>query len=55
MNPLDAWGTDNDPYNIFLDCSRHLAEDPGTGAFAYVVGLHSDRAERGHAWVIPSS
>src|SRR5215218_9142172 len=50
VNPLDAWGTDNDPYNIFLDCSRHLAEDAGTGAFAYVVDLHSDRAERGHAW-----
>jgi acyl-CoA synthetase (NDP forming) len=50
VNPLDAWGTDNDPYNIFLDCSRHLAEDPDTGAFAYVVDLHSERAERGHAW-----
>src|SRR5919107_1710782 len=50
INPLDAWGTDNDPYNIFLDCSRHLADDPDTGAFAYVVDLHSDRAERGHAW-----
>ena len=50
VNPLDAWGTDNDPYNIFLDCSRHLVEDPDTGAFAYVVDLHSDRAERGHAW-----
>ncbi len=49
-NPLDAWGTDNDPYNIFLDCSRHLADDQDTGAFAYVVDLHSDRAERGHAW-----
>jgi acetate---CoA ligase (ADP-forming) len=50
VNPLDAWGTDNDPYNIFLDCSRHLVDDPDTGAFAYVVDLHSDRAERGHAW-----
>jgi acyl-CoA synthetase (NDP forming) len=50
VNPLDAWGTDKDPYNIFLDCSRHLADDPDTGAFAYVVDLHSDRAERGHAW-----
>ena len=50
VNPLDAWGTDNDPYNIFLDCSRHLADDPDTGAFAYVVDLHSERAERGHAW-----
>jgi acyl-CoA synthetase (NDP forming) len=50
VNPLDAWGTDNDPYNIFLDCSRRLADDPDTGAFAYVVDLHSDRAERGHAW-----
>jgi acetate---CoA ligase (ADP-forming) len=49
-NPLDAWGTDNDPYNIFLDCSRYLADDQATGAFAYVVDLHSDRAERGHAW-----
>ena len=49
-NPLDAWGTDNDPYNTFLDCSRHLADDQETGAFAYVVDLHSDRAERGHAW-----
>src|ERR687890_486954 len=47
---LDAWGTDNDPYNIFLDCSRYLADDPATGAFAYVVDLHSDRVERGHAW-----
>src|SRR5829696_7466146 len=50
VNPLDAWGTDNDPYNIFLDCSRYLADDPDTGAFAYVVDLHSDRVERGHAW-----
>src|ERR687893_159293 len=50
VNPLDAWGTDKAPYNIFVDCSRHLAEDPDTGAFAYVVDLHSDRAERGHAW-----
>jgi acyl-CoA synthetase (NDP forming) len=50
VNPLDAWGTDNDPYNIFLDCSNYLADDPDTGAFAYVVDLHSDRAERGHAW-----
>src|SRR5215204_1334101 len=50
VNPLDAWGTDIDPYNIFLDCSRYLADDPDTGAFAYVVDLHSDRAERGHAW-----
>ena len=50
VNPLDAWGTDKDPYNIFVDCSRHLANDPDTGAFAYVVDLHSDRAERGHAW-----
>ena len=50
VNPLDAWGTDNDPYNIFLDCSRYLADDQDTGAFAYVVDLHSDRAERGHAW-----
>jgi acyl-CoA synthetase (NDP forming) len=50
VNPLDAWGTDNDPYNIFLDCSRYLADDPATGAFAYVVDLHSDRVERGHAW-----
>jgi acetate---CoA ligase (ADP-forming) len=50
VNPLDAWGSDNDPYNIFLDCSRYLADDPDTGAFAYVVDLHSDRAERGHAW-----
>lgn len=50
VNPLDAWGTDNDPYNIFLDCSRYLADDPDTGAFAYVVDLHSDRARRGHAW-----
>src|SRR5215210_2363299 len=50
VNPLDAWGTDNDPYNIFLDCSRYLADDLDTGAFAYVVDLHSDRAERGHAW-----
>jgi acyl-CoA synthetase (NDP forming) len=50
VNPLDAWGTDNDPYNIFVDCSRYLADDPDTGAFAYVVDLHSDRAERGHAW-----
>ena len=50
VNPLDACGTDKDPYNIFVDCSRHLADDPDTGAFAYVVDLHSDRAERGHAW-----
>jgi acyl-CoA synthetase (NDP forming) len=52
VNPLDAWGTDHDAYNTFLDCSRHLAEDPDTGAFAYVVDLHSERAERGHAWVV---
>jgi acetate---CoA ligase (ADP-forming) len=51
VNPLDAWGTDNDAYTTFLDCSRRLADDPDTGAFAYVVDLHSERAERGHAWV----
>ena len=51
VNPLDAWGTDSDAYATFLDCSRHLASDPDTGAFAYVVDLHSERAERGHAWV----
>ncbi len=51
VNPLDAWGTDNGAYTTFLDCSRKLAEDPDTGAFAYVVDLHSERAERGHAWV----
>ena len=47
VNPLDAWGTDNDPYNIFLDCSRYLAEDPDTGAFAYVVDLHSEQGRAG--------
>ena len=51
VNPLDAWGTGNDAYRIFLDCSRRLAEDPGTGAFAYVVDLHSEDAEKNHAWV----
>jgi len=50
VNPLDAWGTDDGAYATFLDCSRHLAADPDTGAFAYVVDLHSERAERGHAW-----
>jgi len=52
VNPLDAWGTDKDPYNIFLDCSRYLAEDPDTAAFAYVVDLTRERAERGHGWVV---
>ena len=51
VNPLDAWGTGNDAYRIFLDCSRLLAEDPDTGAFAYVVDLHSEDAEKNHAWV----
>ena len=51
VNPLDAWGTGNDAYRIFLDCSRRLAEDPDTGAFAYVVDLHSENAEKNHAWV----
>src|SRR5918998_493844 len=51
VNPLDAWGTGNDAYRIFLDCSRRLAEDPDTGAFAYVVDLHSEDAEKNHAWV----
>ena len=50
VNPLDAWGTDSGAYTTFLDCSRYLAEDPDTGAFAYVVDLHSERAERGHGW-----
>jgi acyl-CoA synthetase (NDP forming) len=50
VNPLDAWGTGNDAYDIFLDCSRRLVEDPGTGAFAYVVDLYSEPAEKGHAW-----
>jgi acetate---CoA ligase (ADP-forming) len=50
VNPLDAWGTGNDAYQIFLDCSRHLVHDPGTGAFAYVVDLHSEEAHRNHAW-----
>ena len=51
VNPLDAWGTGNDAYRIFLDCSRRLAEDSHTGAFAYVVDLHSEDAEKNHAWV----
>jgi acyl-CoA synthetase (NDP forming) len=50
VNPLDAWGTGNDAYRIFLDCSRHLVHDPSTGAFAYVVDLHSEVAHRNHAW-----
>ena len=50
VNPLDAWGTGNEAYQIFLDCSRHLVHDPGTGAFAYVVDLHSEEAHRNHAW-----
>src|ERR687890_419207 len=54
VNPLDAWGTDKDPYNIFVDCSRHLVDDPDTGAFAYVVDLHSDRFERRDAGTLPS-
>jgi acetate---CoA ligase (ADP-forming) len=52
VNPLDAWGTDSEAYTTFLDCSRYLAGDPDTGAFAYVVDLHSERAERGHGWVV---
>ena len=51
VNPLDAWGTGNDAYRIFLECSRHLVHDPDTGAFAYVVDLHSEEADRNHAWV----
>src|SRR5918998_1508838 len=50
VNPLDAWGTGKDAYGIFLDCSRYLVEDPGTGAFAYMVDLHSEGSDRGHAW-----
>ena len=50
VNPLDAWGTGNGAYRIFLDCSRHLVHDPSTGAFAYVVDLHSEEAHRNHAW-----
>ena len=44
VNPLDAWGTNSDAYDVLLDCSRHLADDADTGAFAYVVDLHSERA-----------
>lgn len=51
VNPLDAWGTNSDAYDVLLDCSRHLAEDADTAAFAYVVDLHSERAELGHASV----
>ena len=51
VNPLDAWGTGNDAYRIFLECSRHLVHDPDTGAIAYVVDLHSEEADRNHAWV----
>ena len=50
VNPLDAWGTGNDAYQLFLDCSRYLVHDPGTGAFAYVVDLHSEEAHLNHAW-----
>src|SRR5918997_3869856 len=50
VNPLDAWGTGNDAYRVFVDCSRHLVHDPSTGAFAYVVDLHSEEAHRNHAW-----
>jgi acetate---CoA ligase (ADP-forming) len=52
VNPLDAWGTNNDAYDALLGCSRDLADDPDTGAFAYVVDLHSERAELGHASVV---
>jgi acetate---CoA ligase (ADP-forming) len=51
VNPLDAWGTGNDAYRIFLECSRYLVHDPDTGAFAYVVDLHSEEAHWNHAWV----
>lgn len=51
VNPLDAWGTNSDAYEVLLGCSRDLADDAGTGAFAYVVDLHSERAELGHASV----
>ena len=50
VNPLDAWGTDGGSYEVFLDCSRYMMEDPATGAFAYVVDLHSERMVRGHPW-----
>src|SRR5918992_1497166 len=51
VNPLDAWGTGRGAYGIFLDCSRYLADDPDTGAFAYVVDLHSEDSYKNHAWV----
>lgn len=51
VNPLDAWGTNSDAYDVLLGCSRDLSEDADTGAFAYVVDLHSERAELGHAAV----
>jgi acetate---CoA ligase (ADP-forming) len=52
VNPLDAWGSGKDAYDIFLDCSRYLIEDPDTGAFAYVVDLHSEDSDKNHAWVV---
>jgi acyl-CoA synthetase (NDP forming) len=51
VNPLDAWGTGKDAYSIFLDCSRYLVDDPGTGACAYVVDLHSEDSDKNHARV----
>ncbi|HZC13997.1 MAG TPA: acetate--CoA ligase family protein, partial [Thermoleophilaceae bacterium] len=51
VNPLDAWGTGRGAYGIFLDCSRYLADDPDTGAFAYVVDLHSEDSDKNHGWV----
>src|SRR3712207_2073222 len=51
VNPLDAWGTGRGAYGIFLDCSRYLVDDPDTGAFAYLVDLHSEDSDKNHAWV----
>ncbi len=39
VNPVDAWGTGNDPDPIFLECMRDLLDDENTAALAFVMDL----------------
>jgi acyl-CoA synthetase (NDP forming) len=42
VNPLDAWGTNDEATRVFTDCIRILHDDPDTAAFAFAVDMTYD-------------
>ncbi|MGH2697998.1 MAG: acetate--CoA ligase family protein, partial [Actinomycetota bacterium] len=49
VNPLDAWGTGNDPDRIFGECMTALLADDDTAALALVVDLKHDEPDASYA------